>query len=48
MSNEHPVEDFLKPKVHALIESALAAGYERDVVIAVLLDILDDTTEGNV
>ncbi|MBR0559811.1 hypothetical protein [Neokomagataea anthophila] len=40
----HPVEDFLKPKIEALITDALAAGYQRDVVLAVLIDLLDDNT----
>ncbi len=40
----HPAEDFLRPKVEALISDAVAAGYSRDVVVAVLIDLLDDNT----
>ncbi|GBR45475.1 hypothetical protein [Neokomagataea thailandica] len=50
MSNhydEHPVEDFLKPKIASLINEARAAGYPQDVIVAVLIDLLDnDTCEG--
>lgn len=45
----HPVEDFLRPKLDVLIKSALAEGYQRDVVLAVLIDLLDNTgSEGDV
>ncbi|WP_181441937.1 hypothetical protein [Swingsia samuiensis] len=38
----HPAEDFLKPKLQNLIEGAVKAGFSKDVILAVLIDLLDD------
>ncbi len=35
--------DFLRPRLHNLMKEAEAAGYARDRVLAVLIDLLDDT-----
>ncbi|MBS1064051.1 hypothetical protein [Gluconobacter wancherniae] len=42
-SDGHPAEDYLKPKLEALIEGAVSAGFSRDVTVAVLIDLLDDS-----
>ncbi|GAC88679.1 hypothetical protein NBRC3257_1707 [Gluconobacter thailandicus NBRC 3257] len=38
----HPAEDYLSPKLESLIADGVKAGFARDVVIAVLIDLLDD------
>ncbi|MCX8667764.1 hypothetical protein J3T99_09080 [Acetobacteraceae bacterium B3987] len=35
--------DFLRPRVQTLIREAEAAGYSKSRVLAVLIDLLDDT-----
>ena len=35
--------DFLRPRLQCLIKEAETAGYGRDRVLAVLIDLLDDT-----
>jgi hypothetical protein len=40
MSNDLPAHDFLLPRLAALIEEAVAAGIERDVAVAVLIDLV--------
>jgi hypothetical protein len=40
MSNELPAHDFLLPRVAALIDEAMAAGFQRDVAVAVLIDLI--------
>lgn len=39
----HPAEDYLRPKLDSLIEEGVSAGFSRDVVLAVLIDLLDDS-----
>lgn len=38
----HPAEDYLSPRLESLIADGVKAGFARDVVIAVLIDLLDD------
>jgi hypothetical protein len=35
-----PLHDWLKPRMEALLRDAQAAGFERDVVVAVLIDLV--------
>lgn len=39
---EPSAEDYLRPKLEGVIADAQRAGYTRDVVLAVLIDLLDD------
>lgn len=36
-----PVHDWVKPRLDALVEEALKNGMERDVIVAVLTDIVE-------
>ncbi|EHH66923.1 hypothetical protein [Gluconobacter morbifer] len=38
----HPAADYLNPRLKALVEDGTRAGFSRDEVIAVLIDLLDD------
>jgi len=40
MTSHSPARDFLLPRLTALIEDAVAAGFERDVAVAVLIDLI--------
>lgn len=40
------LDQFLMPGLEALFEKALKAGYPRDEILAVMIDLLDDTTLG--
>jgi hypothetical protein len=40
MKSQSPVRDYLLPRVAALVSDAVAAGAARDVVVAVIIDII--------
>jgi hypothetical protein len=40
MANESPARDFLLPRLTALVNEAEASGILRDVVVAVLIDLV--------
>jgi len=40
MSTDSPAHDFLLPRLTALIDDAVAAGYAREVAVAVLIDLI--------
>jgi hypothetical protein len=40
MTSQSPVRDFLLPRITALVNDTVAAGAERDVVVAVIIDII--------
>jgi len=40
MSNGLPAHDFLLPRLAALVDEAVAAGIQRDVAVAVLIDLI--------
>ncbi|WP_202405263.1 hypothetical protein [Saccharibacter sp. 17.LH.SD] len=44
----HSAREFLEPKVEELFKQAVAAGFPRDEVLAVLIDLLDDSNLGGV
>ncbi|MBS1103841.1 hypothetical protein JK202_12595 [Gluconobacter sp. Dm-62] len=41
----HPAEDYLRPKLQALISDGVRAGFPQDEVIAVLISLLDEGPE---
>ncbi|MEA2737991.1 MAG: hypothetical protein QOH05_1298 [Acetobacteraceae bacterium] len=40
MTSDAPVHDFLLPRLHALIDGAVATGVAREVAVAVLIDLV--------
>lgn len=40
MAHDLPARDFLLPRLTALLEAAVAAGIDRDVAVAVLIDLV--------
>ena len=40
MANEAPARDYLLPRLTALVNEAEASGFPRDVVVAVLIDLV--------
>ena len=44
MSAGSPTHDYLLPQLTALVEGAVAEGFARDVVVAVLIDLITSTT----
>jgi hypothetical protein len=40
MTSDSPARDFLLPRLTALVDSAVAAGYAREVAVAVLIDLI--------
>jgi len=40
MTSDSPAHDFLLPRLTALINDAVAAGFEQEVAVAVLIDLI--------
>ncbi len=40
MTSQTPAHDFLQPRLTALVDQAAAQGLERDVIVAVLTDLI--------
>jgi hypothetical protein len=40
MTNETPVHDWLRPRLAALVQQAVRAGFARETVIAVITDLI--------
>ncbi len=40
MTSDSPVRDFILPRLTALVDQAVATGLARDVVVAVLIDLV--------
>jgi hypothetical protein len=40
MTTDSPVHDFLLPRLTALVDATVAAGFARDVAVAVLIDLV--------
>ena len=40
MSSDTPIHDFARPRIMALMDQAVAEGFPRDAVVAVLIDIV--------
>ncbi len=40
MTSDAPARDFLLPRLTALLDQAVAAGFNRDVAVAVLIDLV--------
>ncbi len=40
MASDTPIHDFVLPRVSALVDEAVAQGFARDVVVAVVIDII--------
>lgn len=43
MSEKLPIVDFLKPKLKMIIHEGVESGFTYSQIIAVLIDLLDDT-----
>lgn len=39
----YSVRDFLEPKLRALLQQGIDAGFSRETLLAVLIDLLDDS-----
>ncbi len=40
MASDTPMHDFLLPRITALVDEAVAQGFARDIVVAVIIDII--------
>ncbi len=40
MPSDTPIHDFLNPRLTALVREAEAQGFQRDIVVAVLIDLI--------
>lgn len=37
---EAPLHEWLRPRLHALLQQAIAAGFARDAAVAVMIDLI--------
>ena len=40
MASDTPIHDFVLPRISALVDEAVAQGFARDIVVAVVIDII--------